>query len=288
MIEDLKRVWGSQPSALSRLILINVFVFLFISVLHVLLTLAGGKGVYQVILSYLRLSPDVGVFISRPWTLITYFFLHEGFFHILFNLLFFFWFGRIVLDFLGSDRVIHLYLLGGVAAGLFFMIAYNHVPYYAEDLQITRLQGSSGSVYAVVAGAATLAPNYEFRLFLIGSVKIKYIAIFCLVLSFFRIVGTNAGGELAHLGGGLMGYLYISQLQKGNDWGKPIAWILSLFNPKPNKPKPRHKKPKSKNSGSKEADIDKILDKISKSGYGSLSAQEKDLLFRESSKGKKN
>ena len=231
VLKDLKGAWNGSGgnSMLNRLILINVFVFLFVSVLRVFLTLGGESGVYRALMSWLRLPAYGPQLVTRVWTFLSYCFLHEGFFHVLFNMLFLFWFGRLIADFIGDRRVLHLYLLGAVVAGLFFVFMYNNIPYYRPHVEHVTLQGASGGVYAVVVGAATLVPNYVFHLLLIGPVRIKYIAIFCLALSFFRIIGPNAGGELAHLGGGLLGFLYIRQLKKGNDWGKVINRLMNLF-----------------------------------------------------------
>src|SRR5690606_29429054 len=135
------------------------------------------------------------------WSIITYMFLHEGFFHILFNMLFLYWFGLLVNEYLGSRKLVNLYILGGLAGGLFFLLIYNIAPFFSDQVQGALMLGASAGVYAIVVGAATLTPNTSFHLILLGPVKIKYIAIFYVLVAFANSSGSNAGGELAHLGG---------------------------------------------------------------------------------------
>ena len=139
-----------------------------------------------------------------------------------------YWFGKLIVEYLGSDKVISLYVLGGITGGLLFLFIYNTLPFYESD-QISRMLGASAGVYAVITAAATLLPNYTFHLLLIGPVKIKYIALFYVVLSFSQTVGANAGGEWAHLAGAAIGYIYIKQMQKGQDLGRWIPQIISFF-----------------------------------------------------------
>ena len=161
------------------------------------------------------------------------------------------------------------------------MAIYNIIPYYADRVSESLMLGASAGVFSVVVGSATLMPNYTFHLLLIGPVRIKYIALFYVLLSFFDVAGTNAGGEIAHLGGALIGYIFIRQLQNGINIGEGIINFLNLFN---------EKKKEKKNKLQKESDettqdeVDKILDKISESGYSSLTSKEKERLFNASKK----
>jgi hypothetical protein len=188
--------------------------------------------------------------------------------------------------------------MGGLIGGLFYILIYNLIPFYQTRVQSSILLGASAGVFAVVVGAATFMPNYTFFLLFLGPIKIKYIAIFYVLLSFFQIDGSNAGGDLSHLGGALIGFLYIQQLKKGNDFGQPIVsliqFIKSLFVRKP-KIKVSYKSPrtdkKAKGQGKSESsksvqqdEIDVILDKISEGGYESLSKEEKEKLFNASKK----
>ena len=257
-------------------------------------------------MSFLMMPSSLDVFLQQPWSIITYFFTHEGFFHILFNMLFLYWFGQLVQEYLGSDKVISLYVLGGLAGALFYLLIYNISPYFADHVERSMMLGASAGVYAIVVGAATLMPNYTFFLLFFGPVKIKYIAIFYIILSFASVTGQNAGGELAHLGGALIGFIYIKQLQKGNDWGGWITWfrrfIRSFFvkssNIKVSYKKRSSKKEKAKtttttsttsttrttSSKASQDEIDAILDKISERGYESLTKEEKEKLFNASKK----
>lgn len=300
ILDDFKHAWNRPNNAVIQIILINLIVFLFLLVIQVIFFLSEAPGLYAAILRKLMLPADLGLFITQPWTLVTYFFTHESFFHILFNMLFLFWFGRIITEFLGSNRVIALYVLGGLAGGLFYILMYNLLPFFHSRIDGSLMLGASAGVYAIVVGAATFMPNYTFHLLLIGPVKIKYIALFYVIVSFAGIIGQNAGGDLAHLAGAGLGFLYITQLQKGTDLGTWIIqfmdFVKSFFISKP-KIKVTHRgesKGKSRRSAKSQTDksssdveqdeIDRILDKISQSGYESLSKEEKQKLFNASKK----
>jgi membrane associated rhomboid family serine protease len=295
--DEFKTVWKKPDNGLIQIILINAIVFVLLNVVRVFANISGNPGTHEWILYQIALPSDIATFLLKPWTLITYFFTHEGFFHVLFNMLFFYWFGKIIYEFLGNNKLINLYVLGGIIGGLLYILIYNVVPFYSERVDISILMGASAGVFAVVVGAATFMPNYTFYLLLLGPIKIKYIAIFYVLLSLFRIDGSNAGGELSHLGGAIIGFLYIQQLKKGNDFGQPIVsfinFIKSLFVRKPkikvsyksdasSAKKSSPKKEQSKNVNQDE--IDAILDKISEGGYESLTKEEKQKLFNASKK----
>lgn len=289
IFDDLRNTFSRPNNGLFKIILINVIIFLALLFTNVIFTLAKAPSVYETVVSQLMLPASLGQFIYKPWTLITYFFTHEGFFHILFNMLFLYWFGSLIMEFLGSEKLVNLYILGGLAGGLFYMLLYNTLPFFANHVETSRMLGASAGVYAVVVGAATFMPNYTISLILLGPVRIKYIAIFYVLLSFAQATGPNAGGELAHLAGAALGFVFIKQLQQGNDLGKPVARFLAfvrgLFIRKPkvhvsykSNKKPngsRHYKPLK----TRQEEIDAILDKISESGYDSLTKEEKQKLF---------
>ncbi|MEQ8714188.1 MAG: rhomboid family intramembrane serine protease [Cyclobacteriaceae bacterium] len=299
IFDDFKNAWDKPNNGLIQIILINVIVFVALIVLKVVLVLSGLSGVYESFRNYLMLPADFTSFIFQPWSLITYFFTHEGFLHIIFNMLFLFWFGRLIQDFLGNNRLISLYVIGGIMGGLFYMLMYNVVPFYHDRIDGSLMLGASAGVFAVVVGAATFMPNHTFFLLFLGAVRIKYIAMFYVLLSLSRTIGSNAGGELAHIGGAIIGFLFIKQLQKGNDLGAPVIQTMDffkgLFKPSP-KIKVTHKKASgstrkaasssttSSSGGTDQAEIDAILDKISEKGYESLSKEEKQKLFNASRK----
>lgn len=306
--ENLRNAFRYSDNSLYKLIAINLLVFLVLMVLRVIMTIAGLGDWYSEGISFLMMPASVSKLIFQPWSMLTYMFLHEGIFHILFNMLFLYWFGQIVNQYLGSRKLANLYILGGLAGAVFYVAIYNLAPYFSNSVDTSLMLGASAGVFAIVVGAATLSPNTTFVLLLIGPVRIKYIAMFYVVLSFANSAGANAGGELAHLGGALMGYLYITQLRKGVDWGIPIQkvgiFFEDFFYPKKGV-KVSYKKTKSSSSGnsfgsnfksekkstkadsSKEAsqeEIDRILDKIADRGYESLSKEEKRKLFEFSKK----
>ncbi len=305
ILEDFKIAFKTG-NILNQLIVINVVVFAVLGVLGVVMTLAGQREVYELITRYLSMPADPQKFILQPWTLITYFFLHKGFFHILMNMLVMYWFGRLITEYLGQNKLLALYVWGGIGGGILYFLIYNLLPFYEPAVPNSYLLGASGGVIAIVVGAATFQPNYTVNLIFLGPVKMKYIAAFYVILSFLQTTGPNAGGEIAHLGGALMGYLTISQLQKGNDWSKPVVsvvlWVKSLFKPQPRIKVSYRSERKTKarataSSSSKRAqttatssnggstsqeEIDAILDKISEKGYDALSKSEKQKLFNAS------
>lgn len=276
-----------SDSKLGLLIGINVVIFLLINIPGVIEGLffrtdliAGYSEEYLSLPAYL---PKLAL---RFWTLFTYMFMHANILHILFNMLWLYWMGQIFEEFLGRDRTLGLYLLGGLAGGVFFIAAYNLFPLFTQTgvLAGATVVGASASVMAVIVGAATIVPNYSVSLFLIGPVRLKWLVLFYVVMDVLGVTGPNAGGQIAHLGGALFGFLYVKQLQRGNDW---IASITNIFKPKPklkvaaNNNNGRYRSTRSSRPAQDE--IDTILDKISQSGYDSLSKQEKETLFRASS-----
>ena len=285
IIEDFKNAWNKDNNALVKIILINVVVFVSASFIEIFLTLSGAGDAFKLFINKLMLPASFSTFITQPWSLISYFFLHLGFTHILWNMLFLYWFGKIIQDNIGNNAVISLYVLGGIIGGLSYMALFNIIPYYDNRISESLMLGASAGVFSIVAGSATLLPNYTFYLLFLGPVRIKYIALFYILLSFLDVTGSNAGGEIAHLGGAMIGYLFIRQLQNGVNIGEGVINIVNFFN------KEKNKKSDQKSSPTEETkydisqdEIDKILDKISESGYSSLSKNEKEKLFNASKK----
>jgi len=269
-------------SKLNLLIGINIIVFLLINIPSTLETLLFGS--HSITLfsdEYLRLSAYLPKLPLRFWTPLTYMFMHDGIFHILFNMLWLYWFGQIFEEYLGKKRTLGLYLLGGFTGAALFILSFNTFPFFthANAAYYSSMVGASASVMAIMVATATLLPDYTISLIFIGPVKLKWLILAFIVIDFLGIVGPNAGGEIAHIGGGLMGYIYIKQVQRGNDW---IGSMANMFKPK-SKLKVVSKNP-SKNSSDfpRQEEIDLILDKISQSGYDSLNKQEKEILFRAS------
>ena len=284
IIEDFKNAWNKENNGLIKIILINVIVFVSMSILEVFITLSGFGELFNLFLNKLMLPASLKVFIFQPWSLVTYFFLHMNFMHILWNMLFLYWFGKIIHENIGNNAVISLYIIGGIIGGLSYMALFNIIPYYDKRVSESLMLGASAGVFSVVVGSATLLPNYTFYLLFLGPVRIKYIALFYVLLSFFDVTGSNAGGEIAHLGGALMGYLYIRQLQNGVNMGKGIIDILNIFNKNKKEVISKEEKTNEIKKDISQDEIDKILDKISDSGYKSLSNNEKEKLFNASKK----
>ena len=294
IVNDFRSAFNKPNNAHAQLIIINVVVFIALALMNLVMTLSGAKELFLGIHQQLAIPATFGEFIYKPWTLITYAFVHDlsGIFHILFNMLVFYWFARLFIEFLGSDKLIAVYVLGALAGGLLYLLVYNFIPYYMERIPTFGMVGASAAVYAVVVGAATLMPNYQFYLLLIGPVRIKYIAAFYIVISFLGSVGPNEGGNIAHLGGALIGFVYIRQLQSGVNIGN---WIIEFIDTVVGWFKPSSRIKVSYKSGEKpgayakqskasQAEIDAILDKISDRGYESLSKEEKEKLFNASKK----
>jgi membrane associated rhomboid family serine protease len=301
LFDDFKSEFSKTNNTLVQLILINTVVFLAVVVLKVFSQLFSWSA-FDLVMQQLEMPWEPGALLRKPWTLLTYAFTHKDPFHILWNMLFFYWFGRLVEEYLGSRRLVGLYVLGAVGGGLLYFACYNLIPYFSTHVRAATMLGASGAVLSVAVGAATLLPNYTFHMLLIGPVRIKYIVLFFVVLSFLSTVGQNAGGEIAHLGGALVGFLYIKLLQNGSDIGRPVYWVMevwsNLLRPKPPvKVSQRQRSPQPTSSSYATAgggaspvsmpdqdEVDAILDKIGRSGYESLTREEKQKLFRASQK----
>lgn len=274
-----------EGSALTRLIYINLGIFLAIRIINVFYFLSGEP---FTILDWLALPADFETLSTRPWTIFTYMFLHFDFLHILFNLLWLFWMGQIFLGYFDQQKLVTIYLLGGIAGGLVYVAGFNSFPVFAEVVTDSRLLGASASVIAIVMVLAVSAPNHTLNLMFIGEVKMKFIALISVLLYIIGISSTNAGGNLAHLGGAFAGVIYALQLQQQTKSGKESAGILSkfgsMFSAKP-KVKVSYKRPANeidynRQKNQEKEHMNQILEKISKSGYDSLTKEEKEFLFR--------
>jgi membrane associated rhomboid family serine protease len=281
-----------------QLMLINAGVFLSLILIGFIFSFSPSGGLINKIISdNFDLIAPIGSFIRKPWTLLTYCFTHYGFFHLLFNMLSLFWFGTLVQEFIGSRKLLNIYLIGGIISGLIYIAVYNLLALSPQINNISpTILGASAAVYAVMFAAVALLPEYEFYLFGIILIKIKYLAWAFLIISF---VVPSSG--ISHLGGAIAGYSYIYLLRRGTDLGSPIEavsdWWSSLWKPKPRVKIPQRKYSESTvamKSGSNsnldpnyfpdQDEVDAILDKIGKSGYESLTKEEKQKLYRASQK----
>jgi membrane associated rhomboid family serine protease len=294
LTQDIRAAFSRRDNALIQLILINALVWAVLIVFQAVLFLAQSRGIYTVVLRYLALSSDGMVLLRHPWTLLTYAFVHEGFLHILFNMLNLYYFGQIIREYLGDRRLVSIYVLGALMGAAFFLLAYNFLPALRPFVGLPVI-GASASVTAIIVAAATLLPDYTFMLFILGPVKIKWIAVAVVLISIAGINGGNPGGEITHLGGALIGFIFIKQMNAGRDLGQPVvatgAWLGRLFQRSPAM-QVTHRGAatatrsatagKAGPSTTHPEEVDLILDKISRSGYESLSKDEKQKLFRAS------
>ena len=314
--DDVKREF-QYGNMVTRIIVVNIAVWIFVNLAKLVLRLpTEDPTIYDDFLRFFSMSPNWKFILMHPWVPITSIFLHESFGHILWNMLTFYWFGRIVGDLLGNHRVLPLYLLGGFAGGaVYFIAAQFHV--LGLGLPSEMVLGASAAVMAMVACAAYIAPDYIFNLLLIGPVRLKYIAFVLFFLDLISIADrSNTGGHLAHLGGAAFGLFFAAQLREGTDLGKPINrfidFILSLISRRPKsrftyqrgggsqksysnqqrtqKQTTQERKTTTANNPSdnvvsdEQARLDAILDKIKQKGYESLTKEEKELLFKASQK----
>jgi membrane associated rhomboid family serine protease len=300
--EDTGRFLRSN-AVLPRLIVINAAIWLAISIMRVFSFLLNvpDSSLTNYIVDYLALPAKPESLIARPWTFLTYMFLHIDFFHILFNMLWLFWFGKIFLEFLRSRQLLLIYLLGGLSGGVLYVLFYNIFPVFENSLDLSVALGASASVMAVVTAISFYVPGYNVNLLFIGRVKIFYIALILFILDFFMIRSDNAGGHIAHIGGALFGISYILARRKGMnfsgiwnlDWLKRWSALIrrkklrvDYENQGNNYGRPLSDDEYNQQKIERQRKIDGILDKISKSGYESLTGEEKDLLFRSSNSGR--
>jgi membrane associated rhomboid family serine protease len=289
--DDIKSTF-SNGSSLTRLIYINIALFILITIFAAIGFLINNNEVSDKVLNLLSVPASLKALLLRPWTVITYMFVHKDIWHILFNMLWLYWFGIIFLEYLDQKKLIAVYLLGGISGAIVYILSFNIFPAFSGIVAESVAIGASASVMAVVIAIAAYVPDYTVNLFLIGKVKIKYMALAIFVLTSVMDFSVNSGGKLAHMGGALFGYLYIINLRQGRDIAKRFNMVMdslaTVFKPK-KKLKVTHKKPATefeynKIKSEQQARINNILDKISKGGYDSLTKEEKETLFRESQK----
>lgn len=296
--EKIQYEFNKGDSPIRKLIIINIAVFLIVALVGSFSHLYDTKS--NVLFNFLAMPSWYAEFLLKPWTLFTYMFMHAGVMHILFNLLILYFIGRILVDFVPNQRFYSIYFGGGIIGGLLFLIAYNTFPIFTKLGVSSTLVGASGAITSVVVAAAVLVPNYELFLFGVFRIKLKWIALYMVIANILFFTEGNEGGKIAHIGGAIYGALFILKVQGRLHFN--TSWFKKIRNPfKPKyqiidekqilrtkkAPKPGVSKPhKAFNIGTSgkpgQEEIDAILDKISQSGYDSLSKEEKDMLFRAS------
>jgi membrane associated rhomboid family serine protease len=281
-----------EGNYLIRLIYINIAIFLAILIVSAISFLLKNPFISEKAISILAIPAYFKTLLLKPWTIITYMFTHKDIWHILFNMLWLYWFGRIFLEYLDQKKLVAVYLLGGISGAVVYVLSFNIFPVFDDQIASSVAIGASASVMAIVIAIAAYVPNYTVNLFIFGRIRIIYLALTIFVLTSIMDFSVNSGGKLAHIGGAIFGYLYILNMKKGRDIGKGINKIIdaitTIFKPR-KKLKVTHKKPVSDydyniGKAERQAKINVILDKISKGGYDSLTKEEKETLFRESQK----
>jgi membrane associated rhomboid family serine protease len=289
--DEIKRTF-KIGSNLTRLIYINLAVFIIVNIVEIFYFLFNHHDSYSSFLLTFAVPANLSILARKPWTLITYMFLHKNFLHIFFNLLWLYWFGRIFLEYLGQKKLVGVYLLGGLAGAFLYVLSYNLLPVFRQQLPLSYALGASAAIMAIVVAISVYVPNHTVYLLFFGRVKIIYIAIVGFLVTSVFDFSINTGGKIAHIGGALFGYIYILRYRKGHDLTRGLNKLLdsffSFFKPKP-KIKVSHKRTETdyeynRRKAEERAEIDRILDKIAKSGYDSLTKEEKDLLFRQGNK----
>lgn len=279
-----------RGSALARLIGINLAVFIAVNLIRVLFFLFDNGGIGETLSQWLGIPSNVHVVLHRPWTLLTYMFLHFDLLHILFNMIVLYVGGRLFSDFIGSSRLVPTYLFGGIAGAVFYVASFNIFPAFREVVAYSVAIGASASVLAIFIAIAVYMPNYSLPLLLLGRIRLKYIALFFVVMDLISIDKGNPGGHLAHLGGAAWGFFYATMLKKGLDPARGTgAWmdaVAGLFRRKPrlrveyHRDRPLTDEEYNDRKASDREKMDHILDKISRHGYDSLTKEEKQFLFR--------
>jgi len=298
-LDDIKYFFRGA-SLLSILVLINIGVWLLTKALYVVFFLYNHPDTALAdswILHFLALPASPVLLSSRPWTLLTYMFLHLDFWHILFNMLWLFWFGRIFMEYLSARRLLIVYIAGGLAGGLIYIAAYNIFPVFQPVLQTSIALGASASVMAIVTAISFYVPDYSIRLLFVGRIRILYLAVILFIFDFFAIPTGNSGGHLAHIGGAVFGFIFAVWIRKNkfsispgifNRIGRSLKSMLGSRSSGSysysTAARPKSDSEYNAEKISKQKRIDSILEKISHGGYDSLTKEEKEFLFKSSGK----
>ncbi len=289
LTDEIKSSFRSG-SLLTKLIYINIAVFVIVRLAQVFFSFSSGLAAQQdyPLLEWISVPSNPWLLLLRPWTLITYMFVHYEFLHMLFNILCLYWFGRVFMSFFTSRKLLKVYIIGGLAGAVAFLIGYNFIPVLYRAANSSMLMGASASALAILFAAARFSPNYMINLMFIGAVRLKYIALTYFIIDLISIPGlANTGGHLAHLGGAIaglvMGYLWSVKGIDNQKQSSKNNTINNLFKKK-TKMTVTHRRPLTdmeynaiKNNRQRE--VDRILDKVKASGYDSLTKEEKKTLF---------
>ena len=277
--EKIQYEFYKGNSAIRQIIMINLAAFIFTVFVGVIARLSGFPP--EDLLEYFYIPSNIGKLIIRPWTILTHIFFHAGFWHLLGNMILLYFIGRILEDFMDFKKIWKIFLYGGISGALLFVTSYNIFPVFNEVVGYKKLLGASGGVTAILVATGTYLPRYQIRPFGLFNVELRWVALFFVFRDLYMFpVSDNTGGLFAHMGGAIFGLVYVLNLQgritRPNLNQKPFFWdrqrdersrgpIITDKKPKPN-----------------QEEVDAILDKISQSGYDSLSKHEKEILFKAS------
>ena len=268
-----------RGTIVEKLIYINIFLFVLTLFMSVFLSLYKNDTNWMI--QWFSLDASIDAIFSKPWTIITYGFLHADFLHILFNLIALYFIGNLFIDYFSQKQLLTFYVLGTFFGGIFYLFSQNYFPLFEGKTSV--LIGASAGISAIFIGIATYMPNYELKIRFIGFVKLWYLAAIWVGLDVLGLAGGNAGGHFAHLGGSLFGFLFVSKASN-----REISFfknISSIFSTKKKPLKTVYKSSNTKKETTKsdftQKQIDEILDKISKSGYDTLTKTEKEFLFKQ-------
>lgn len=292
--DNLKRFFR-EGSALANLIIINVAVWALIQIFRIIFFLYNQPDAALATTAIIRIfgvPASIPSLLNKPWTVFTYMFLHIDIWHVLFNMLWLYWFGKIFVEFMGNKKLVLVYLLGGISGALFYILAFNLFPVFSLSLPQSYALGASASVMAIVTATSFKVPDYSVHLLFFGRIRIIYMAIALFVFDFFMIPTGNAGGHIAHIGGALFGILYILMFENMRfDWFKRNRSSSGFYSgnkgyhePYVNPGRPVSDEDYNLQKAEKQKKMDDILDKISKGGYDSLTKDEKEFLFKSSGK----
>ena len=286
-ILDALKSFFLQKNMLSRLMLINIVIWLICSFISVFTWLFNISDI-SFVTKLFAVPSDISALAEKPWSVFTYMFLQEQFGHLFFNMLMLYYGGKIFLQYFSEKQLLFTYIFGGLFGALFFILAFNAFPVFEEMKGHAFALGSSATVLSILIAAATYRPDYTLNLFLLGQVKMKWVAIVFVVIDFLSITKGNSGGHIAHLGGALWGFLYAFMLKSDFDIYK-IFKKKAKIRVKTVNSENYHRRPKTDEQynaerAQEQEDVDRILEKIAKNGYSSLSDKEKEFLFRQSKK----
>ncbi len=289
---------GQDGNALVLLLAILAIVFCLFMFLWIVYWMSGNsKAVFEAeILNWFVLPSNLKTLATRPWTIFTYMFMHVEPMHLIGNILWLWAFGYILQDLSGPRKIIPLFIYGGFAGGIFYVISYNLIPVLSEAAQFSHLLGASAGVMAIAIATTALAPGYRIFPMINGGIPLWVLTLIFVVLDFAMITGSNTGGHLAHLAGAAAGFIFVHQMRRGRDWSvwmnSFFDWVNNLFNPdkrswkKTAKDELHYKSkgtpPFKKIPNITQKRIDEILDKINQQGYRFLTEEEKEILKRAS------